>query len=100
MLRISRNAQQTGFDMPTLERDNVVEIPDLFVLGVPRPICMSNTPANYSTCYVELEVAAWIHANRGSIDSHYDRKLLRNVFTASFMEPESAVQFKLTYPPG
>lgn len=85
--------------MLTLDRENVVVIPPRFVLGVPRPICMSNTPGNYSTCYIELEVAAWIHAHRGSIDSHYDKKLLENVFDASFMEAEAALQFKLTFPP-
>lgn len=85
--------------MVTLDRENVVVIPPRFVLGVPRPLCMANTPFTYSTCYIELEVATWIHAHRGSIDSHYDKKRLENVFDASFMETESAVQFKLTYPP-
>jgi hypothetical protein len=60
---------------------------------------MSNTPGNYSTCYIELEVATWIHAHRGSIDSHYDAELQKNIFDTSFMEAEAAVQFKLTYPP-
>lgn len=85
--------------MVTLDRENVVVIPPRFVLKVPRPICMSNTPGNYSPCYIDLEVATWIHAHRGSIDSHYDKKNLENVFDASFMEEETAVQFKLTFPP-
>jgi hypothetical protein len=85
--------------MVTLDRENVVVIPPRFVLGVPRPLCMANPPGNYISCYIELEVATWIHAHRGSIDYRYDKKLLENAFDASFMEPEAAMQFKMTYPP-
>ena len=85
--------------MVTLELENWVVIPPRFVLGVPRPICMSNTPYKYDSCYIELEVATWIHANRGLIESHYDNDQQTNIFEASFMESDAAVQFKLTYPP-
>ena len=84
--------------MVTLDKENWVEIAPRFVLAIPRPQCMATTPYKYDNCYIELEVATWIHAHRGLIESHYDHELQRNVFEASFMESDAAMMFKLTYP--
>jgi hypothetical protein len=85
--------------MVTLELENWVVIPPRFVLGVPRPLCMANMPVKYDSCYIELEVATWIQANRGLIEGHYDQETLKHIFEASFMESDAAMLFKLTYPP-
>ena len=77
-----------------IKKEYWVSLPNRFVLDVPRSQCMLNTPHKNENCYIDLEVATWVHANRGLIEQDYQA----TTYSASFLDDDAAMMFKLTFP--